>query len=955
MNSRATVESHRDLKSLRRLSRKIIPALIFISITGLFFRQLIFGNLILARGDTFLYFYPYWHQAAEALRIGKVPLWNPNLFMGAPFLANSQSGFFYPLNWPFWLLLPTPYAVSASILLHIMIAGLGIYLVARRCLSLSGQASLVSAILFALGGYFTAKVEHINQLQGLAWLPWYWVVICQCRLMKGEWRSTLKTLAGLAGLIAMQVLAGHLQTAFISLVSVTVWLLVKSLFTSRQRVAADRSNENFHNRLTTFIFAMFLLLLAGLLASLLTGAQLLPTLELSLQSSRQGGLPVNEALSFSLHPLLLSRSLLPDFSQSLFTEYIAVLPVTALFLAMLGAWSVRERPDILPFIIITISGLFLAFGIFNPIYHIMVRFPGFDLFRVPARWLVLYAFGVALIAGVGWDLVLVSQPHHVNPSKVKKPLISGVLVIIFLIIWQIVAVPLARFIPVGAEASVRLPSVITLLGQSLETLLAFSLLGGIAYFSRRDRLRTTILAVVLITVMLAESRILPYSNPTSPEAFFGIRPPAARLQALKDCEEVEEDCTNHTGRFLSLSDILFDIGDQPEIDTIYREQLSDQARYDYTVAIKQKEIIGPNLPMVYDLESVDGFDGGVLPLKSYVEMMSLVLPDDEQTKDGRLREYLTKVPEGRWLDLFNVQYIITDKVGDSWRREVFFDLQMPITLTHKIPSVNIGYIPPFEATELWLLARGEPGTIKINNIDGRVWRIKTERLEPDLYRAQFPESSTGPSIEIFRCDLESHEDGNCPNDWQLLGLALVDIRDGSFRSLVPGNYQLLHSGDVKIFQNLDALPRAFTVSKWMTLKDQEVILNQMRQDEFDPSELALIHGGSVTKNSGDGQSSAIITKYEPERVVVEIESKSDSFLILTDAYYPGWKATLNGEPAPIYKADLMFRGVAVPAGQHEVEFTYEPASYRLGKIFSLAGLLLITIFLVIAYRLPKKT
>ena len=99
-----------------------------------FFVRLAFSNLILARGDTFLYFYPYWTAAAEALRAGRLPLWNPDLFMGAPFLANSQVGFFYPLNWPVWLLFAPPYAVSASILIHVLIAAAGTYLAGRRAL-----------------------------------------------------------------------------------------------------------------------------------------------------------------------------------------------------------------------------------------------------------------------------------------------------------------------------------------------------------------------------------------------------------------------------------------------------------------------------------------------------------------------------------------------------------------------------------------------------------------------------------------------------------------------------------------------------------------------------------------------------------------------------------------------------------------------------------------------------
>ena len=127
----------------------VLPALM--GLVALFFNRLTFSNLILARGDTFLYFYPYWSAAADALRAGRVPLWNPDIFMGAPLLANSQAGFFYPLNWPVWLLLRTPYAVSATIVLHVVIAGAGAYLAGRRTLALARPAALLGAALFALG------------------------------------------------------------------------------------------------------------------------------------------------------------------------------------------------------------------------------------------------------------------------------------------------------------------------------------------------------------------------------------------------------------------------------------------------------------------------------------------------------------------------------------------------------------------------------------------------------------------------------------------------------------------------------------------------------------------------------------------------------------------------------------------------------------------------------------
>lgn len=215
----------------RPIARRALVVVSLIGLILLFFNRMAFSNLILARGDTFLYFYPYWTAAAEALRAGRVPLWNPDLFMGAPFLANSQAGFFYPLNWPVWLLLPAPYAVSASILLHLLIAALGAYLAGRRTLALGRTAALFAAALFAMGGYLTAQVEHVNQLQGLAWLPWFFVALSPIvdRQVGNPWRDWLRAILFVGALFALQLLAGHTQTAFISGVAVVLWVAFRVL------------------------------------------------------------------------------------------------------------------------------------------------------------------------------------------------------------------------------------------------------------------------------------------------------------------------------------------------------------------------------------------------------------------------------------------------------------------------------------------------------------------------------------------------------------------------------------------------------------------------------------------------------------------------------------------------------------------------------------------------------
>ena len=149
----------RHLSFPRSLNRQDALALLALLALVLgFFWKLAFTNLIIARGDIFYYFYPYRDFAAQAVREGRVALWNPYLFMGAPFMANSQVGFFYPFNLLMsWLDITR--AINWTIVLHIFIAASGVYLYARSAMRLSIAAALFAAISFGLGGYLGTQLH----------------------------------------------------------------------------------------------------------------------------------------------------------------------------------------------------------------------------------------------------------------------------------------------------------------------------------------------------------------------------------------------------------------------------------------------------------------------------------------------------------------------------------------------------------------------------------------------------------------------------------------------------------------------------------------------------------------------------------------------------------------------------------------------------------------------------
>ena len=915
-----------------------------------FFNKMAFSNLILARGDTFLYFYPYWSAAAEALRGGRVPLWNPDIFMGVPLLANSQVGFFYPLNWPVWLLLPTPYAVSASILIHVVIAGLGTYLAGRRAMGLGRAAALFAAALFALGGYLTAQVDHINQLQGLAWLPWFFAALGPLvapGIGRANWRVVLSGALSIGTLFALQLLAGHTQTAFISGVAISLWVLFHIL--ARGRPGPEGGSA---------LWPVALALGAGVgLAALLAAVQLLPTLELAGQSSRQGGLSLNEVLSFSWHPLHLTRALLPAYGSPLFSEYVAFLPLTALALAVTGAWSWRKNPSVRPWLLLAIVMVIMALGRFTPIYYLLGRAPGFDLFRVPARWLAVAALAAALLAGYGWERLRLfaeangpaSERRDIARKDFARPFVAAGIGLLLLIAWGYIAGYAARWVPTGTEAPFVRPAIMALLGWLIEFVLAALLLWVILTAPPERARRATIeLAILTLAVLWLGSRTLPYNQLTTPEAYFDWRPPQARLAALATCAVPEQPCAMPPDRFLSLSDIFFDPGDLAEIESMYAGQLGPAAVYDYVVGVKHKEVLSPNLSMGHSLPAIDGFDGGILPLAAYSDMMRLILPEGQSTADGRLREYLDAPPDPRWLSLFNGRYLITDKTGDQWREGVFFDREHPARLAAE--PVAIASVPMHEATEMWMLTNDKPPEVEIRTADGEAWRLTPELwAAPDLYRVVYPRPAAAERITLLPC----REPGiACGAD----AMTLVDARDDTFQPLSMPPYRLIFSGDVKIYENLNALPRAFLVQEWQAVADTAAAVKRMGGDGFEPSRQAVVTGDNVPPPSGgEGIGSVKIVDYRPEAVLLGVETDADSLLVLTDSFYPGWQATVDGVPATVWPVNGLFRGVFVPAGEHEIALSFQPESFQRGAILSAVGIIALVIGGALLYRRRKRT
>lgn len=158
---------------------------------------------------------------------------------------------------------------------------------------------------------------------------------------------------------------------------------------------------------------------------------------------------------------------------------------------------------------------------------------------------------------------------------------------------------------------------------------------------------------------------------------------------------------------------------------------------------------------------------------------------------------------------------------------------------------------------------------------------------------------------------------------------------------------------VEIFESKTVLPRAFMVFDWEVETDDIKALGKLLKPGFPMSRRILISENLTNESTGSAARNSVIYKdYQNQESVIKVATDKGGLLFVSDSYYPGWKAYVDGSEAKIYKADSAFRAVFVPQGNHEVKFVYHPESFELGlKITAFSGLVIIAL---IGYTLVTK-
>ncbi len=192
-----------------------------------------------------------------------------------------------------------------------------------------------------------------------------------------------------------------------------------------------------------------------------------------------------------------------------------------------------------------------------------------------------------------------------------------------------------------------------------------------------------------------------------------------------------------------------------------------------------------------------------------------------------------------------------------------------------------------------------------------------------------------------------------PTLWRMTNTKYIILdKPINFPGLVP-----VYSGNkTYVYENQNALPRAYFVDTVQKASAIE-ILSKVKNNQFDPKKIAFVEDAEIKVDKPDSTASVQIEKYGDENIYLNVNASGNNFLFLGDTYVgKGWKAYVDGNEVPIYRANHNFRGVIVPKGNHKIHFEYLPESFVITKNVSLvlSSLVVLGLLFAVGMNFRKK-
>ncbi|HEV2669095.1 MAG TPA: YfhO family protein, partial [Blastocatellia bacterium] len=587
------------------------------------------------------------------------------------------------------------------------------------------------------------------------------------------------------------------------------------------------------------------------------------------------------------------------------------------------------------------------------LYRVLYGLPVYNLFRASGRHMYEFTFSLAALGGLGASYIARSAPEASRRAARRGALLFGALVVMTVVIYRF----LVPYLPVGDAPRVGAANALTNFEAWVPVTVAVLSLGAFGIFWR---LRDSYVGALMVVVVFVDLAFFSLAYNWYWRGFVtGVSARLADPPAVQFIKSREGDLNSF--RIVSYYPLF---------------------------GYKYDELNSPNVSIARGLQSVNGYD--LLRLNRQGAVAG------DMGGAGEISDQSVFGPDHQGLNLFNVKYALrsedqgrtVDVEGVRFNAEL---LGLSLTSGSRAETSMAGSM----ASELAIVSTMTRSTyipdetpvarIRLRTIDGRVierelragrdtaeWaydredvravikhrRAKVvesfpvERFSSNRYLARLPFERA----EIVMVEFESLE---ADASVLILRASLLDSTTGAVTTLSPIQFQgaqwrkLATFGDVDVYENLKALPRAWFVRRAAigpSAEALETIRTGRMKDgmAFDPAETVLFE----EEDFGDREHPRIeepvnaevkVTRYEPQRIELETRNGRPGFLVLSEVYYRGWEAWIDGRRTPVERANYALRGLAVPAGDHRIEFVFRAHSFRNGAAWSLVGVLLLLV------------
>jgi hypothetical protein len=936
--SRRRLISSPFLKSSK--GHALLVVLFYTLLFTLFFSPVLFSGSLLAPGDGLLYHVAYFES--------KKVFWDTLLGNGFPMTADPQVMAWYP---PSLILSLLPGAWNVFVLSAYVMASCFTYGYVYA-LTREKFASAAAGIIYGMCGFMMAHLGHTAIIHAAVWIP---LIIWSLEMLRRKFSPRWFAVGSLA--VACCVLAGHLQIVAYALILGVCYLAALGW-----KAATGRWRY--------YITASFVMLVGLGLAAL----QILPTLELASLSTRtEYGFADFVSYSFPRSQLVqllfpgifggLSHYGVPSyFGQWNLTELTGYVGLLSLMLAAAGFIVTRRKAVSIFWLCAALLAFLLALGDQTPLAHLVYNLPVVGKFRVPARHFIEMAFAVSVLAGIGASVII----RRMLTRALLLKILAATCILMLGGALYIISKHEAEYVSGGgvvhlnglpwANAAAALPLIIFLAAA----------LALLYWHANPSQLWRKVLLMAVLALDMASFGWF-YSWQEYAPGKDALRPPTFALNYQTLVQETNQ-------RVIPVRGILGNKGELPpnlsrlwEIPSASIYGPLSLSGTTYLLSMRPDASLDPSWKNSYD-QSLN------LAAVRYV-----FLPRPAPLKDA----------QGIVWDAGNMDIWLGSACDHPPDNSVRFNLPATLRASGVRLVTRLACSPPVPdgAEVARVLITDSAGVTQTKSMlagrDTAEWAYDCRSVTPQMkhQRAQvfssFPAKMLDEPCEghfyVAAIDLDGLTDvSRIEVDWVghsgALTIEKISLIDEASKSSAPVTSAMQDDSrwrpveattETEVYENIKVMPRAWLVAEVLAFKPDEMlkVIKQGRLPDgraFDPARTALAEDPSaVMAEEPDAEAFARITQLSSTTMEVQTASSAAAFLVTSDAEYPGWQATLDDAPVPIFRADYALRAVRVPAGRHTVRFTFRPKSFYYGSAISAFSLLILLGFLASA-RLGRK-